>query len=35
MKDNRYELIKGDKITVSGKDYIVDSVIGCGASCIC
>ena len=35
MKDNRCELIKGDKITVSGKDYIVDSVIGCGASCIC
>ena len=35
MKDNRCELNKGDKITVSGEDYIVDSVIGCGASCIC
>lgn len=35
MKDNRCELNKGGKITVSGKDYIVDSVIGCGASCIC
>ena len=35
MEDNRCELIKGDKITVSGKDYIVDSVIGRGASCIC
>lgn len=35
MKDNRCVLIKGDKITVSGIDYIVDSVIGRGASCIC
>lgn len=35
MKDNRCELIKGNIIIVAGKDYIVDSVIGRGASCIC